>query len=217
MAIFRRRPGLRKSAPNPHSSRSRRVRFGARWRARRRTMSCCLSRRFSAMTARTQPGPHGFAVKTTRCSRASWKSFTRETEYSGGSATQCCLNAECCRELSIRDPHARVVQRAAARGRTRRARPARDRAPRRAARMGAGASAAAGRAHRTVFHDRSICGRRNGLCGRAPQSHSGYLRAPPAAQASAGSLPFALDDDSNGVARPDRRRSWRSAIAECRC
>ena len=29
MAIFRRRPGLTKSAPNPHSSRSRSIRFGA--------------------------------------------------------------------------------------------------------------------------------------------------------------------------------------------
>jgi len=29
----------------------------ARWRARRKTISCCLSRRFSAITARTPPGP----------------------------------------------------------------------------------------------------------------------------------------------------------------
>ena len=33
MATFRMRPGLRKSDPNPQSSRSLSVRFGARWRA----------------------------------------------------------------------------------------------------------------------------------------------------------------------------------------
>ena len=64
MATFRIRPGLRKSDPNPQSSRSLSVRFGARWRARRRTISCCLSRRFSAITARTPPGPHILAVMT---------------------------------------------------------------------------------------------------------------------------------------------------------
>jgi hypothetical protein len=37
-----------------------------RWRARRRTISCCLSRRFSAITARTPPGPHSFAFMTAR-------------------------------------------------------------------------------------------------------------------------------------------------------
>ena len=56
MATVRIRPGLRKSDPKPHSSRPLSVRFGARWRARRRTISCCLSRRFSAITARTPPG-----------------------------------------------------------------------------------------------------------------------------------------------------------------
>jgi len=75
MATFRMRSGLRKSDQNPHSSRSLRVRFGARWRARRRTISCCLSRRFSAITARTPPGPHSFAVVTARCSRVSRKPF----------------------------------------------------------------------------------------------------------------------------------------------
>ena len=79
MATFRMRPGLRKSDPNPQSSRSLSVRFGARWRARRRTISCCLSRRFSAITARTPPGPHSFAVMTARWSRASRKSFMRES------------------------------------------------------------------------------------------------------------------------------------------
>src|SRR5437879_3043169 len=43
------------------------VAFGARRRARRRTISCCLSRRFSAITARTPLGPHSFAVMTARC------------------------------------------------------------------------------------------------------------------------------------------------------
>ena len=34
MATLRIRPGLRKSAPNPHRSRSPTLRFGARWRER---------------------------------------------------------------------------------------------------------------------------------------------------------------------------------------
>ena len=61
MATFRIRPGLRKSDPNPNSSRSLAVRRGARWRGRRKTISCCLSRRFSAITARTPPEPHSVA------------------------------------------------------------------------------------------------------------------------------------------------------------
>ena len=66
MATLRIRPGLRKSAPNPHRSRSPTLRFGARWRERRSTISCCLSRRFSAMTARTPPGLQSFAAVTAR-------------------------------------------------------------------------------------------------------------------------------------------------------
>src|SRR6266446_4591615 len=66
MATLQIRPGLRKSDPNAQISRSLSARFGARWRARRRTISCCLSRRFSAITARTPPGPHSFAVTTAR-------------------------------------------------------------------------------------------------------------------------------------------------------
>ena len=62
MAIFRIRPGLRKRDPNPTSSRSLAVRCGARWRGRCKTSSCCLSRRCSAITARTPPGPHSVAV-----------------------------------------------------------------------------------------------------------------------------------------------------------
>ena len=62
MAIFRIRPGLRKSDPNPTSRRSLAVRCGARWRGRCKTSSCCLSRRCSAITARTPPGPHSVAV-----------------------------------------------------------------------------------------------------------------------------------------------------------
>ena len=79
MATFRIRPGLRKSDPNSQISRSLSARFSARWRARRRTMSCCLSRRFSAMTARTPPGPHSFAVMTARWSKVTSISFMRET------------------------------------------------------------------------------------------------------------------------------------------
>jgi hypothetical protein len=39
---------------------------GARCLQRRSTMSCCLSRRFSATTAHTPPGPSSFAVVTAR-------------------------------------------------------------------------------------------------------------------------------------------------------
>ena len=66
MASFRIRPELRKSDPNPQSRRSLSVKLGARWRPLRRTISCCLSRRFSAITARTPPGPQSFAVATAR-------------------------------------------------------------------------------------------------------------------------------------------------------
>ena len=62
MAIFRIRPGLRKRDPNPTSRRSLAVRCGARWRGRCKTSSCGLSRRCSAITARTPPGPHSVAV-----------------------------------------------------------------------------------------------------------------------------------------------------------
>src|ERR1700730_16263460 len=39
MTAYRMRPGLRKIDQNPHSSRSLGVRFGARWRARRKTLA----------------------------------------------------------------------------------------------------------------------------------------------------------------------------------
>ena len=42
MATLRIRPGLRKSAPNPHRSRSPTLRFGARWRERRSTIQLLL-------------------------------------------------------------------------------------------------------------------------------------------------------------------------------
>jgi hypothetical protein len=63
----------------PRHSRSCSVRFGARWRARRRTIRCCLSGRFAANTARTPPGPHRFAVTTATCSQASWRSVMRQS------------------------------------------------------------------------------------------------------------------------------------------
>ena len=65
-ATFRMRPGFRNSDANPQRRRSAVVKFGARCRGRRRTINCCLSKRFSAITARTPPGPHSFAVMTAR-------------------------------------------------------------------------------------------------------------------------------------------------------
>ena len=71
------RQRARKSDPNPQNSRSLGVRLGARWRPRRSTSSCCLSTRFSAITARTPPGPHSFAVTTARCAKVSRRFFMR--------------------------------------------------------------------------------------------------------------------------------------------
>jgi hypothetical protein len=79
MAILRIRPGLRKSDPSAQISRPLSVRFGARWRARRRTISCCLSSRFSAITARTPPGPHSFAVMAPKWSKVRRRFFMRDT------------------------------------------------------------------------------------------------------------------------------------------
>ena len=79
MAIFRIRPGLRKRDPNPTSRRSLAVRCGTRWRGRCKT-SCCLSRRCSAITARTPPGPHSVAVMkrigNSRRTGAYWREWT---------------------------------------------------------------------------------------------------------------------------------------------
>jgi hypothetical protein len=69
MATFRIRPGLRNSDPNPQSSRSLTVRFGARRRARHRAISCCLSRRFSAIAARTRLITRRCIASTADCSR----------------------------------------------------------------------------------------------------------------------------------------------------
>jgi len=80
MATFRIRLGLRNSDPTPHRSRAPTVKFEARLGERRSTSSCCLSRRFSAMTARTPPGPHSFAAVTARWRRVSRTSFIRETD-----------------------------------------------------------------------------------------------------------------------------------------
>lgn len=44
-----------------------------------KTMRCCLSRRFSAITARTPPRPHSVAVMTAKWSRMSKQSFMRES------------------------------------------------------------------------------------------------------------------------------------------
>ena len=66
MATLRIRPGRRKSAPTPQRSRSPTLRFGARWRERRRTISGGLRRRCSALTARTPPGLQSFAAVTAR-------------------------------------------------------------------------------------------------------------------------------------------------------
>jgi hypothetical protein len=79
--------------PNPQISRLLSVRFGARWRARRRTIRCCLSRRFSAISARAPLGPHSFAVVTARWSKGD-QDFLQGRDSVGqtSGATQPCLN-----------------------------------------------------------------------------------------------------------------------------
>ena len=64
-------PRPEKEGPNPQRRRSTVVKFGARFRGRRRTISCCFSKRFSAITARTPPGRQSFAAVTARWSRVS--------------------------------------------------------------------------------------------------------------------------------------------------
>ena len=68
MATFRIRPGLRKSAPNPNSSRSLAVRRGARWRGRRKTIQLLLEQKIlrdhrSHATGATQRRGHDGQVK----------------------------------------------------------------------------------------------------------------------------------------------------------
>ena len=70
--------GTKEQGESPQRSRSLRVRLGARWRPRRSTSSCCFSARFSAITARTPPGPHSFAVTTARCNSVRRKFVTCE-------------------------------------------------------------------------------------------------------------------------------------------
>ena len=93
MATFRIRPGLRKSDPKPNSNRSLAVRRGARWRGRRKTINCCLRRRFSAITARTPPRPHSVAVMTTRSKQGEQEVLhARDSVGQTSGATQRCLN-----------------------------------------------------------------------------------------------------------------------------
>jgi len=60
------RPGRRKSDQKPKSNWSGVERFGARRRERVTTSSCCLRRRFSAMTAFVPPGPSSFVTVVSR-------------------------------------------------------------------------------------------------------------------------------------------------------
>ena len=113
MATFRIRPGLRKSDANPQISRSLSARFGVRLRPRRRTISCCLSTRFSAITARTPPGPHSFAVTTAMQQGDQEVLHARVSVGQTPGATQRCPIRESARKLPIRDPPARLQHRCA--------------------------------------------------------------------------------------------------------
>ena len=109
MATFRIRPGLRKSAPKPNSSRSLAVRRGARWLGRRKTISCCLSRRCSAITARTPPRPHSVAVMTAQSKQGEQEVLhARDSVGQTSGATHVASILDSARKLGIRDvqdPH----------------------------------------------------------------------------------------------------------------
>jgi hypothetical protein len=66
MAACRGRPAPRKIDRIRTAAGHSDVRFGARLRVRRTTTSCCLRRRFSAITARTLPESQNFAVTTAK-------------------------------------------------------------------------------------------------------------------------------------------------------
>ena len=61
---FAMRRGLTNRVISPSTKRSSVLRFGARFRERLLTMSCCLSNNDSAATARTPPGRRSFAAVT---------------------------------------------------------------------------------------------------------------------------------------------------------
>ena len=70
----------RRRAPNlTQSDRLLCVKLGARRRRRRKTISCCLRTRFSAMTARTPPVPHSLATATAKCNSVSSRFVMRES------------------------------------------------------------------------------------------------------------------------------------------
>ena len=63
--------------PKPNRKRSSAGRFGARRRGRWETISYCLSRRFSATTARMPPGPSNLATVTIKWMAMKTISFRR--------------------------------------------------------------------------------------------------------------------------------------------
>jgi hypothetical protein len=89
---------------------------------RRSTSSCCLSRRFSAMTARTPPGPHSFAVTTARCSSPSQAFITWRKRRAGARCHAMLSNlafgaritnsrpTECVRDSECRETQSRVTK-----------------------------------------------------------------------------------------------------------
>ena len=108
MATFRMRLGLRNSDPNPRSSRSRRVRFGARCRVRRSTINCCLSRRFPAFTARTPPTTTQLRGHDGQMEQREQQILHARDSVGQTSGTmQRCSPMDSAREWRIRDPRAR--------------------------------------------------------------------------------------------------------------
>ena len=64
MATFRIRPGLRKSAPKPNSSRSLAVRRGARWARTAQDDQLLLEQKMLRDHRSHATGPHSVAVMT---------------------------------------------------------------------------------------------------------------------------------------------------------
>ena len=106
MATFRMRPGLRKSDPNPQSSRSLDVRFGARWRATAQDDQLLLEQEIlrhhrSHATGATELRGHDGQVKQGEQEVPHVRVSVGQTS----GAAQRCRILDSAREFAIRDAH----------------------------------------------------------------------------------------------------------------
>jgi hypothetical protein len=101
-AAFRIRPAVRKIDQNPHSSRSFDVRFGARLRVRRWTISCCLRRGFSAVTAALHQSHRALRSRRPCVAERAGGTSCAGQRRSDEDAGQCCRILDSTRESPIR-------------------------------------------------------------------------------------------------------------------